>query len=60
MSVWKMILFEKKYQTFDRVFHHQMKHLEVRNKLQDSFLNCSLLLKRPGNLNLRMYAVNFV
>ena len=25
----KMILFEKKYQTFDTVFHHQMKHLEV-------------------------------
>ena len=22
----KMILFEKKYQTFDTVFHHQMKH----------------------------------
>ena len=28
----KMILFEKKYQTFDKVFHHQMKHLEVRQK----------------------------
>ena len=27
-----MILFEKKYQTFDAVFHHQMKHLEVRQK----------------------------
>ena len=27
-----MILFEKKYQTFDPVFHHQMKHLEVRQK----------------------------
>ena len=27
-----MILFEKKYQTFDSVFHHQMKHLEVRQK----------------------------
>ena len=25
-----MILFEKKYQTFDTVFHHQMKHVEVR------------------------------
>ena len=24
-----MILFEKKYQTFDTVFHRQMKHLEV-------------------------------
>ena len=27
-----MILFEKKYQTFDTVFHHQMKHLEVCQK----------------------------
>ena len=27
-----MILFEKKYQTFDTEFHHQMKHLEVRQK----------------------------
>ena len=27
-----MILFQKKYQTFDTVFHHQMKHLEVRQK----------------------------
>ena len=27
-----MILFEKKYQTFDTVFHHKMKHLEVRQK----------------------------
>ena len=27
-----MILFEKKYQTFDSVFHHQMILLEVRQK----------------------------
>ena len=32
ISPSKMILFEKKYQTFDSVFHHQMKHLEVRQK----------------------------
>ena len=32
ISPSKMILFEKKYQTFDTVFHHQMKHLEVRQK----------------------------
>ena len=32
VSPSKMILFEKKYQTFDTVFHHQMKHLEVRQK----------------------------
>ena len=28
----KIILFEKYYQAFDTVFHHQMKHLEVRQK----------------------------
>ena len=32
ISPSKMILFEKKYQTFDTVFHHQIKHLEVRQK----------------------------
>ena len=32
ISPSKMILFEKKYQTFDTVSHHQMKHLEVRQK----------------------------
>ena len=32
ISPSKVILFEKKYQTFDTVFHHQMKHLEVRQK----------------------------
>ena len=32
ISPSKMILFEKKYQTYDTVFHHQMKHLEVRQK----------------------------
>ena len=48
MSVWKsdekllifaflispanIILFEKYYQAFDTVFHHQIKHLEVRQK----------------------------
>ena len=32
ISPSKMISFEKKYQTFDTVFHHQMKHLEVRQK----------------------------
>ena len=32
ISPSKMILFEKIYQTFDAVFHRQMKHLEVRQK----------------------------
>ena len=29
ISPSKTILFEKKYQTFDTVFYHQIKHLEV-------------------------------
>ena len=34
ISPSKVILFEKKYQTFDTVFHHleTLKHLEVRQK----------------------------
>ena len=32
ISPSKTILFEKYYQAFDTVFHHQMKHLEVRQK----------------------------
>ena len=32
ISPSKMLLFEKKYQTFDTVFQRQMKHLEVRQK----------------------------
>ena len=32
ISPSNMILFEKKYQPFETVFHHQMKHLEVRQK----------------------------
>ena len=28
----KLILFEKEYQAWDAVFHHQMKHLEARQK----------------------------
>ena len=30
ISPFKIILFEKQYQAFDIVFHHQMKHHEVR------------------------------
>ena len=55
MSVWisdekllispsKMILFEKKYQTFDTVFNHQMKHLEVRQKYSAARLIFNSLL----------------
>ena len=32
ISPSKIILFEKQYQAFDTVFHHQMKHLEVCQK----------------------------
>ena len=32
ISPSKMLLFKKKYQTLDTVFHRQMKHLEVRQK----------------------------
>ena len=28
----KIISFEKKHQAFDTVFHHQIKHLEIRQK----------------------------
>ena len=32
ISPSRIILFEKLYQALDIVFHHQMKHLEVRQK----------------------------
>ena len=32
ISPSKIILLDKEYQAFDAVFHHQMKHLEVRQK----------------------------
>ena len=32
ISPAKIILFEKYYQAFDTVFHHKIKHLEVRQK----------------------------
>ena len=37
ISPSKMILFEKKYQIFDTVFHQQMKHLEVDSIDFDDF-----------------------
>ena len=40
ISPSKMILFEKKYQTFDTVFHHQMKHLAAR-RIFNSLLGVS-------------------
>ena len=50
-----MILFEKKYQTFDRVFHHQMKHLKVRQKYSAaSRIFNSLLGVSSGNETLHL------
>ena len=55
ISSSKMILFEKKYQTFDTVFHHQMKHLEVRQKYSAAprIFN-SLLGVSPGDETLHL------
>ena len=33
ISSSKIILFEKQYQAFETVFDHEMKHLEVRQKI---------------------------
>ena len=55
ISPSKMISFEKKYQTFDTVFHHHMKHLEVRQKY--SVTRCifnSLLSVSSGDETLRL------
>ena len=32
ISCSKITVFEKQYQAFNKVFHHQMRHLEVRQK----------------------------
>ena len=55
ISPSKMILFEKKYQTFDTVFHHQVKHLEVRQKYSAArrIFN-SLLSVSSGDETLRL------
>ena len=55
-----MILFEKKYQTFDTVFHHQMKHLEVQKYSKGQKYSAarrifnSLLGVSSGNETLRL------
>ena len=55
ISPSKMILFEKKYQTFDTVFHHQMKHLEVRQKYSAArYIFNSLLGVSSGDETLRL------
>ena len=52
---FKNDLFEKKYQTFDTVFHHQMKHLEVRQKYSAALrISNSLLGVSSGDETLRL------
>ena len=50
-----MILFEKIYQTFDAVFHRQMKHLEVCQKYSATrrIFN-SLVVVSSGDETLRL------
>ena len=45
ISPSKIILFHKNYQAFDAVFHHQMKHLEVREKYPAA---CRIFNSLPG------------
>ena len=51
----KITLFEKSHQAFDTVFHHQMKHLEVRPKYSAArrIFN-SLLSDSSGDETLRL------
>ena len=54
ISPSKMILFEKKYQTFDTVFHHQMKHFEVRQKYSAARRIFNSLLLSSGDETLHL------
>ena len=70
MSVWKsdekllsfvslispseIILFEKQYQAFDTVFHHQMKHLKVCQKYSTACCIFNSLLGVLGDETLRL------
>ena len=54
ISPSKIILFEKQYQAFDTMFHHHMKHLEVRQKYSAaSPIFNSLLSVSSGDVTLR-------
>ena len=57
ISPSKIILFEKEYQKFDTVFHHQMKHSisSLRQKFSDArrIFNC-LLSVSSGDETLRL------
>ena len=55
ISLSKISSFEKKYQAFDTVIHHQMKHLEVRQKYSTACcIFNSLLSVSSGDETLRL------
>ena len=60
ISTSKIVLFEKEYQAFDRVFHHQMKHLEVRQKYSVARRIFNSLLSVSSSLQCRRILFVFV
>ena len=56
ISPTKILLFEKYYQAFDTVFHHKMKHLDVRQKKYSAVRRIfnSLLGVSSGDETLRL------
>ena len=60
ISTSKIVLFEKEYQAFDRVFHHQMKHLEVRQKYSAARRIFNSLLSVSSSLQCRRILFVFV
>ena len=60
ISTSKIVFFEKEYQAFDRVFHHQMKHLEVRQKYSAARRIFNSLLSVSSSLQCRRILFVFV
>ena len=60
ISTSKIVLFEKEYQAFDRVFRHQMKHLEVRQKYSAARRIFNSLLSVSSSLQCRRILFVFV
>ena len=55
ISCSKITVFEKQYQAFNKVFHHQMRHLEVRQKYSTACrIFSSLLSVSSGDETLRL------
>ena len=52
ISSSKIILFEKQNQAFETVFHHEMKHFEVRQKYT---ARSPIVWNMRGNLHLNRY-----